>query len=93
MWLNVSAICWNEKLKAKTIQLQSEDDPLELSYISEIEETEMIRNSKNKYELVLSDQTNQLLARQRNYIPMSDEPELSADMVQNKELLEGMLDE
>jgi len=92
MWLNVSAICWNEKLKAKTIQLQREDDPLHINYISEIEETEMIRNSKDKYELVLSDQTNQLLARQRNYIPMSDEPELSADMVQNKELL-GMLDE
>jgi hypothetical protein len=63
MWLNVSAICWNEKLKAKTIDLHRENDPLEFSYISEIEETETIRNSKNKYELVLSDQTNELLAR------------------------------
>jgi len=33
MWLNVSAICWNEKLRAKTIELKREDDPLEISYI------------------------------------------------------------
>jgi hypothetical protein len=70
MWLNVSAICWNEKLKAKTIQLRRENDPLEFSYISEVDETETIRNSKTKYELVLSDQTNELLARKNIMLPM-----------------------
>jgi hypothetical protein len=36
MWLNVSAIVWNEKLKAITIQKKRESEPLEFDHIEEI---------------------------------------------------------
>jgi hypothetical protein len=37
MWLNVSAIVWNEKLKAITIQKKRESEPLEFDHIEEIQ--------------------------------------------------------
>lgn len=37
MWLNVSAIVWNEKLKPITILKEREDEPLEFDSIEEIQ--------------------------------------------------------
>lgn len=36
MWLNVSAILWNEKLKKISIEKNRQDDPFEFSNIEEI---------------------------------------------------------
>jgi len=36
MWLNVSAVVWNEDLKRITIEKKRQDDPLEFNYIEQI---------------------------------------------------------
>lgn len=55
MWLNVSAILWNEKLKKVTIEKNREAEPLELSYIEEVS-NEVAQNEDQWTRLSLPDE-------------------------------------